>query len=221
MLGVPLMRGGEPIGAFALARAAPVPFTQRQIELVTTFADQAVIAIENVRLFDEVQARTRDLTEALQQQTATADVLKVISRSAFDLQAGARHADRDRGALVQREWRSNLPRRRRRLPYAAQPNGRRTPSQSARAQPVDSDADRARRRARRCREAIGHDPRRSSDPEYDGDAADGSAAHRAMLGVPLMREGESIGALRAGAPGAERRSRSARSSSSRPSPTRP
>jgi len=87
MLGVPLMRNGEPIGAFALGRAEPVPFTQRQIDLVTTFADQAVIAIENVRLFDEVQAKTRDLEESLQQQTATADVLKVISRSAFDLQA--------------------------------------------------------------------------------------------------------------------------------------
>ncbi len=87
MLGVPLMRDGEPIGAFALARSEPVPFTSRQVELITTFADQAVIAIENVRLFDEVQARTRDLTEALQMQTATSDVLKVISRSAFDLQA--------------------------------------------------------------------------------------------------------------------------------------
>src|SRR3984957_405542 len=87
MLGVPLMRDGEPIGAFALGRAEPVPFTQRQIDLVTTFADQAVIAIENVRLFDEVQAKTRGLEESLQQQTATADVLKVISRSAFDLQA--------------------------------------------------------------------------------------------------------------------------------------
>jgi two-component system, NtrC family, sensor kinase len=87
MLGVPLMRDGEPIGAFALARSEPVPFTRRQVELVTTFADQAVIAIENVRLFDEVQARTHDLAEALQMRTATSDVLKVISRSAFDLQA--------------------------------------------------------------------------------------------------------------------------------------
>ncbi len=75
------------IGVFSVGRPAPGGFTQREIELVQTFADQAVIAIENVRLFDEVQARTRDLTEALQQQTATADVLKVISRSAFDLQA--------------------------------------------------------------------------------------------------------------------------------------
>ena len=85
ILGVPLLRDDRVEGMMILGRAEPGPFAPRQIELVRTFADQAVIAIENARLFDEVQARTRDLSEALQQQTATADVLKVISRSAFDL----------------------------------------------------------------------------------------------------------------------------------------
>jgi signal transduction protein with GAF and PtsI domain len=87
LLGAPLIRDGKVDGVFTLMRPEPGAFTPRQIEIVQTFADQAVIAIENARLFNEVQARTRDLTEALQQQTATADVLKVISRSAFDLQA--------------------------------------------------------------------------------------------------------------------------------------
>ena len=71
---------------FGLVRHTPGPFTQSQIDVATTFADQAVIAIENARLFDEVQTKTRDLEESLKQQTATADVLKVISRSAFNLQ---------------------------------------------------------------------------------------------------------------------------------------
>jgi GAF domain-containing protein len=86
-LGAPLMRDGKVVGVIFVAKTVPEPYTQKQIELVSTFADQAVIAIENVRLFDEVRARTNDLSESLQQQMATADVLKVISRSTFDLHA--------------------------------------------------------------------------------------------------------------------------------------
>src|SRR5262249_45065615 len=84
-LAIPLMREGEAIGAILIRRTEARPFSDKQIELVETFAAQAVIAIENTRLFEAEQQRTRELSESLDQQTATSEVLKIISSSPGEL----------------------------------------------------------------------------------------------------------------------------------------
>jgi two-component system NtrC family sensor kinase len=111
MVIAPMLSEERAIGSIFVARTSMIAFSDRECSLLRNFADQAVIAIENARLFDEVQAKTRDLSEALLQQTATADVLKVISRSAFDLQtvletlikSAVKLSDANRGAIFLRE----------------------------------------------------------------------------------------------------------------------
>jgi GAF domain-containing protein len=118
---VPMMREGVPIGAIAVARPQIGLFPERQLALVNTFAEQAVIAIENVRLFTELGDRNRELTEALEQQTATSDILRVISQSPTDAQPVFDHDRRCRAQTLQggqRErvhvrWRADPPRRHR------------------------------------------------------------------------------------------------------------
>src|SRR5262249_39345613 len=87
VMAVPMLREGGAVGALAITRRAAGGFSNAEVELLQTFADQAAIAIENVRLFTELEEKNRALTEALEQQTATSELLKVIGRSTFDLQA--------------------------------------------------------------------------------------------------------------------------------------
>ena len=111
LLGVPLLRNDAVEGVLIVSRLEPGLFASRQIEVLQTFADQAVIAIQNARLFEEVQAKTRELEQSLAQQTATADVLKVISRSALDLEpalitvceTAARLCQADQAAIYRRD----------------------------------------------------------------------------------------------------------------------
>jgi two-component system, NtrC family, sensor kinase len=194
MLGIPLVRDENCIGVIALTRSEVRPFADKQVELVTTFADQAVIAIENARLFDEVKARTEDLRELLQQQTATADVLKVISRSTFDLQSvldtlvasASTLCSADQGMLLLLEDGVLKP-----LsyfgPYADRFEFRKSLASAPHRGIISGRAVLDGHTA--------HVPDVLSDPEFTNNSWQQLTGFRAMLAVPLMRQGKPIGAM--------------------------
>jgi PAS domain S-box-containing protein len=193
-LAVPLMREGAVVGVITLQRKEPRPFSEKQIDLVTTFADQAVIAIENVRLFDEVQARTRELSESLQQQTATADVLKAISRSAFDLktvldalvEAAARLCEADQGTIARE--RDGVYQRVATYGFSDDFN------KLVRNLPVRPERGTATGRAL-LEGRVVHIPDVRADPDYTFAEAQKLGGFRTILSVPMLREGTPIGVL--------------------------
>ena len=194
ILGVPLLREGSPIGVFTLTRDKVKPFTDKQIELVTTFADQAVIAIENVRLFDEVQRRTQELSESLQQQTATADVLKVISRSTFDLQTVLQTLVESAGRLCEAD-KATITRQRDGVFYLAEGYGfSREFMNYIRTIPIKAERGSAAGRALLDGRVV-HIPDVQADPKYTWAEAQRLGDFRAILAVPMLREGIPIGVL--------------------------
>jgi GAF domain-containing protein len=187
ILAVPLLREANPVGALALQRNEPRAYSGKQIELVETFADQAVIALENARLLSE-------LRESLQQQTATADVLKVISRSTFDLQtvlqtlveSAARLCDADKATITRQKDGAF---------YSAETYGFSPEYMDyIRKMPIVPERGLASGRAL-LEGRLVHIPDVKADPEYTFLEGQRLGDYRTILAVPMLREGTPIGVL--------------------------
>ncbi len=191
-LGIPILRDGVPIGAIGCGRRRVKPFTQAQIELVQTFADQAVIAIENVRLFTELGTRNTELRVALEQQTATSEVLKVISRSTFDpkpvLQTLIENATRLAGAEGGRLQRFDGEAFRTEAEYGAAPEF----GEHRRRTVVPADRGSISGRAALERRTI-HVVDVLADAEFRQLDAQRAAGYRTVLSVPMLRHDELVG----------------------------
>jgi GAF domain-containing protein len=187
MLGVPLLRDGVAIGVIGLLRTSVKPFTEKQIELVTTFADQAVIAIENTRLLNE-------LRQSLQQQTATADVLKVISRSTFDLKSVlntlvesiARLCEADMAAIRRPKGSAFL--------HVASHGSPTEYDDYMQSHPIEPDRGTVAGRVLLEGKPV-HVADVQADPEYTMVDISRTTGYHTILGIPLLREGNPIGVV--------------------------
>ena len=191
----PMLREGRPIGAIAVARACTGHFPDRQLDLLRTFADQAVIAIENVRLFNALEARNRELTEALEHQTATSEILGVISssptdaRPVFDIIAERAHTLC--GAHI-----SIVSRLEGETIHLASVRGAHANGTAViqRQFPMRIDAETVTARTIRSRDVV-HVANVFDVPAYESKDAALAAGFRSCLGVPMVREGHVIGAI--------------------------
>ena len=194
ILAVPLVREGRPLGCILVRRHEIKLFEQTDVTLLTTFADQAAIAIENVRLFEAEQQRTRQLSESLQQQTATADVLKIISRSTFDLQLVlntlvelvARLCEADMAAIRRPKGMSFL--------HVASHGAPAEYNEYMQNRPIEPDRGTVAGRVLLEGKPI-HIADVQADPENTMTGISQQAGFHTVLGVPLLREGNPIGVL--------------------------
>jgi signal transduction histidine kinase len=200
VLALPLLQDGAPIGAISLGRVAPGAFPDNQVALLRTFADQAVIALENVRLFREVEERNRGLAEALEQQTATSDILRVISASRTDVQPVFETIARAALRFCRAEFANVFTFDGSLIHLAAIENANADYVEKVRAlfprPPGRGTAvERAIATGRVC--II---PDVLADPDYVIAAAAAISGYRSVLAVPLMRDGCPIGTIAVGRP---------------------
>jgi two-component system, NtrC family, sensor kinase len=188
----PMLWEGRGVGMIAVTREPNTPFNSKELSLLRTFADQAVIAIENARLFNEVQAKTRDLTESLQQQTATAEVLKVISRSAFNLQAVLTTLVRSALDLCNAPIGTFFLREGDVLRVATQVGCPPELVQYFHDNPIPLNQGSGAGRAFLTGRVV-HFPDVLADPDYRLSEAQRLGGFRSLLAVPLLREQEAIG----------------------------
>ena len=194
VLSVPILKGDDLLGVILTYRLEVRPFADKQIALVEAFADQAAIAIENVRLFDAEQRRTAELSDALQQQTATAEVLKVISRSTFDLhtvlqtlvEAAAKLCEADQGTIAREQ--KGVFVRAATYGFSAEFN------ELVKDVPVKRERGSATGRALVEGRTV-HIPDVQADSDYTFSEAKELGGFRTILAVPMLREGAAIGVL--------------------------